>query len=180
MSTVRLFTILCLIAINTVSTQAQITQTLKGSVIDTDSEMPLIGASIEVVSVEPTVGTSTDIDGLWRIENVSVGRHLVKVSYLGYKTITLPNVIVNAGKETNLTISLEEDFNRLNEVVITAETDKDRAINEMAAVSAKTFSLEEVTRYSGGRNDVSRLVSNFAGVSTADDSRNDIVIRGTE
>ncbi len=48
----------------------------------------------------------------------------------------------------------------------------------MATISARTFSLEEVTRYSGGRNDASRLVSNFAGVSTSNDSRNDIVVRG--
>ena len=48
----------------------------------------------------------------------------------------------------------------------------------MASISARTFSLEEVNRYAGGRSDVARLAGNFAGVATADDSRNDIVIRG--
>lgn len=38
--------------------------------------------------------------------------------------------------------------------------------------------MEEVNRYAGGRSDAARLASNFAGVSTPDDSRNDIVIRG--
>jgi hypothetical protein len=51
-------------------------------------------------------------------------------------------------------------------------------MNELAKVSARTFSLEEVTRYSGGRNDVARLATNFAGVSAANDARNDIVVRG--
>ncbi|MCZ8284120.1 MAG: TonB-dependent receptor, partial [Bacteroidia bacterium] len=40
------------------------------------------------------------------------------------------------------------------------------------------FSMEEVNRYAGGRSDPSRLAANFAGVSSPDDSRNDIVIRG--
>ena len=38
--------------------------------------------------------------------------------------------------------------------------------------------MEEVNRYAGGRSDPSRLAANFAGVSSPDDSRNDIVIRG--
>ena len=77
-----------------------------------------------------------------------------------------------------LEIRLEESVVKMNEVVVTAEVEKDKANNEMATISARTFSVEEVTRFSGGRNDVSRLASNFAGVSTANDSRNDIVIRG--
>nr|MBP6624781.1 TonB-dependent receptor plug domain-containing protein [Chitinophagaceae bacterium] len=48
----------------------------------------------------------------------------------------------------------------------------------MSSVSARTFSMEEVNRYAGGRSDPARLAANFAGVSAPDDSRNDIVIRG--
>ncbi len=49
----------------------------------------------------------------------------------------------------------------------------------MAATNSnRQFSVEEINRYSGGRNDVARLTSNFAGVSAPDDCRNDIVIRG--
>jgi hypothetical protein len=48
----------------------------------------------------------------------------------------------------------------------------------MVSVSGRSFSMEEVNRYAGGRSDPSRLAANFAGVSSPDDSRNDIVIRG--
>ncbi len=158
--------------------QAQYTQTIKGVVLDADSEMPLIGANVEVIANEEVLGAATDLDGYFRIENVPVGRHVVRVSYLGYDAVTIPNVVVNTGKEVDLDLMLSEAVNQLSQVTITAETDKDKSVNEMATISTKTFSLEEVTRYSGGRNDASRLVSNYAGVSTADDSRNDIVIRG--
>ena len=89
----------------------------------------------------------------------------------------VPNVVVTSGKETILDITMEEDPLLLNEIVITVN-DKDKTINDLATVSARTFSTEEVNRYAGGRSDPARLAANFAGVSTPDDSRNDIVIRG--
>jgi len=173
----QLLVLIVIVFSNTVFAQ-QLTQTLKGTVIDADSEIPLIGANVEVLGLAETLGTSTDIDGRYRIEGVPVGRQTIRVSYLGYNSVTLPNVVVNSGKEVVTDIMLSENVNTLDEVVITAEVEKDRAVNEMTTISAKTFSLEEVTRYSGGRNDASRMVSNYAGVATSDDSRNDIVIRG--
>lgn len=154
------------------------TQTIKGTVIDKQSELPLIGAAVELINTENTIGSVTDVDGYFRLENVPIGRQVIQVSYLGYNSITLPNILVTSGKEVILDISLEESVEQLDEVVVTAEVEKSKAQNELATVSARTFSVEEVIRYSGGRSDVARLASNFAGVSTADDSRNDIVIRG--
>ena len=85
---------------------------------------------------------------------------------------------MTSGKEVVLEIKLEESVEQLDEVVISANGKKELPNNEMAKVSARTFSLEEVTRYSGGRNDVARLAASFAGVSAPNDSRNDIVVRG--
>ncbi|UZR97877.1 TonB-dependent receptor [Chondrinema litorale] len=154
------------------------TQTIRGTILDAQADYPLIGATVIVVGSDPVKGSTTDLDGKFKIENVSTGRHTLLIQYVGYKTITLPNVLVTAGKESVLNVKLEESVEQLDEIVVTSESDKDLPNNEMAKVSARTFSLEEVTRYSGGRNDVARLASNFAGVSTADDSRNDIVVRG--
>lgn len=161
------------------SLQAQSqTQTIKGTIIDQQSEIPLIGANVQVLGIEPVLGATTDLDGRFTINNVPLGRQIIQVTYLGYEALTIPSVVVTAGKEVILDLGMEESFSDMNEVVVTASADKDRAQNELATISARTFSVEEVTRYSGGRNDISRLASNFAGVSTADDSRNDIVIRG--
>ena len=156
---------------------AQNTQTVKGTIIDKQSEMPLIGATIELITTVST-GTTTDIDGYFRLEKVPIGRQTFRVSYLGYHAITLPNMEVRAGKELILDIALEESVEKLAEVVVTATVEKDKAQNELATLSARTFGVEEVTRYSGGRSDVARLAANFAGVSTPNDSRNDIIIRG--
>ncbi len=152
--------------------------TIKGTVIDQQSEIPLIGAAVELLNVEAATGTVTDIDGYFTLKDVPLGRNVIRVSYLGYESITLPNIEVGSGKDVQLSISLQESVNQMQEIVVTAETIKDQAQNEMATVSARQFSVEEVNRYSGGRSDVARLASNFAGVSAPDDSRNDIVIRG--
>ncbi len=168
--------LLCLSFSSTLLAQSQV---IKGIILDKQAETPLIGATIELFGEEAR-GTTSDIDGNFRLEGVSLGRRAIKVSYIGYDPVTIPNIVVTAGKEVILRIALEETVEQLQEVVVKAgETvGKDKAQNEMATISARTFSMEEVNRFSGGRSDVARLAGNFAGVSTADDSRNDIVIRG--
>jgi Carboxypeptidase regulatory-like domain/TonB-dependent Receptor Plug Domain len=157
---------------------AQTTQVIKGTVKDMDSEELLIGASIAVLDLEPKITAATDADGRFRMEAVPIGRHAIAFTYVGYKTVTLPNVLVTAGKEVVLEVALESSVAQLNAAVVVGNHRKDKPQNELAKVSARTFSLEEVTRYSGGRNDVARLATNFAGVNSANDSRNDIVVRG--
>lgn len=153
-------------------------QTVKGIILDSQAEYALIGATIQLVGSDPIKGSIADVNGEFRIENVPVGRQTFAVTYVGYKSITLPNVLVTSGKEVVLRVLLEESVEKLQEVIITANADKDLPINDLAKVSARTFSLEEVTRFSGGRNDVAKLATSFAGVNATNDARNDIVVRG--
>ena len=86
-------------------------------------------------------------------------------------------MVVTSGKEVILDFSLNENIKQLSAASISTGK-KNETNNEMSSVSARSFSTEEVNRYAGGRSDPSRLVANFAGVSSPDDTRNDIVIRG--
>lgn len=151
------------------------TQNIRGVVTDKLSQTPLAGVSIQITAIQK--GTSTDSLGKYTLSGIAPDRYEVTVSCTGYKSITLPNVVVTSGKEVMLDITLEETFKQLNEVVINT-SNKGGSINKLASVSARTFSMEEVNRYAGGRSDPARLAANFAGVSTPDDSRNDLVIRG--
>ncbi len=153
-------------------------QTIKGTVLDKLSQEPLIGANVILTSVEPEMGTVTDAEGRFSITDVNPGRHHLMVSYLGYETVSLPNILLTSGKDAIMEITLDESLVQMDEVVVTSKVEKDKANNDMATVSSRMFTLEEVTRYSGGRNDVSRMAANFAGVNISNDSRNDIVIRG--
>jgi hypothetical protein len=153
------------------------TQTIRGSVLDKQAQYNLPGANVILLNTEPVKGTSTDANGKFKIIDVKPGRYDIKVSLIGYKEIVLPNVVVTAGKETILEIGIEENIASTNEVVVTGSK-KNETNNELISVSGRSFSMEEVNRYAGGRSDPARLAANFAGVSSPDDSRNDIVIRG--
>lgn len=161
-----------------VGLQAQSTQTIRGQIIDKESKSPLIGVTVIVLDVDPIIGTTTDENGDFKLEKVLVGRRNIKISYLGFKEQTLPNVVVNAGKETILDVTLAENVVTTDEVVIIADGDKTATNSQMTVVSARSFNLEEAQRYAGSLNDPSRMAANFAGVSGANDARNDIVIRG--
>ncbi|HHB78358.1 MAG TPA: carboxypeptidase-like regulatory domain-containing protein, partial [Saprospiraceae bacterium] len=154
-------------------------QTIKGVIIDKQSEYPLIGASVVVVNSDPLLGAVTDLDGIFRIEHVPIGRHTIRVEYLGYEPIVLPNILVNSAKETEVNIQMEESLIQINEVVVKATNkSKGQVTNQLATVSARSISVEEAGRFSGSYGDPARMAQNYAGVSGASDDRNDIIIRG--
>lgn len=168
-----LLLVICLFSAT--STSAQYKQLIKGTIRDKESKIPLLGVAVAVIDTDPHMGTVTDDRGAFKIGNVPVGKHTIQVSYLGYNSITIPGVLVTSAKEVVLNIEMEESAQKMDEVVITERRDH---INEMALVSTKTFDVQETERYAGSRADPARMASNFAGVLGADDSRNDIVIRG--
>ncbi len=151
------------------------TQNIRGTVTDKLSQTPLVGASLQVIALQKAA--NSDSLGKYSIPNLPPDRYDLSITCTGYKNMTIPNIVVTSGKEVILDIALEETFNQLKEVVVTS-SNKAGTINKLASVSARSFSMEEVNRYAGGRSDPARLVANFAGVSAPDDSRNDIVIRG--
>ncbi|HEY4786765.1 MAG TPA: TonB-dependent receptor, partial [Bacteroidales bacterium] len=161
-----------------VTAQSDLKQTIRGKVIDKASKMPLPGASIMLLGSDQNLGTASNADGDFRIPNVPIGRQGIKVTFLGYKPVIIENLIISSGKETVLEIELEESAVQMNEITVNGILRKDEAINKMAAVSARSFTVEETEKYAGSRGDVARMAANFAGVLAANDSRNDIVIRG--
>ncbi len=154
-----------------------ITQTIKGVVVDKQSQTPIPGAIIQVVNSNPLLGTSTNEQGEFKITNVAIGRLQIKIQVISYKEKYI-TINLNAGKESITNIELEESVIQGQEVVVIAEQDKTKTNNKMSTVSSRLFSAEEAARYAGSRNDPARMAANFAGVSGANDSRNDIIIRG--
>lgn len=153
-------------------------QTIKGRIIDKVSKSPLAYVNVSLPESSPVMGTTTDEEGYFRIDNVPVGRQTLQAAYLGYLPVNLKNLEVTGSKAVILTIEMEESMEQLKEVTIKATRDKAGTINKMAVVSARTFSVEESQRFAGSGNDVSRMAMNYAGVTAANDAVNDIVIRG--
>ena len=166
------------IAINIGWAQENFTQTIKGKVTDADSHSAIPGATVLLLESDPLVGAVTDLEGFFKLENIPVGRQSLKITFVGYEPVSLHNLNLTTGKELYLDIELTESIVRLDEIVVTASDNKEEVNNEMALTSARTFSIEESDRFAGAMGDVARMASNYAGVSTANDNVNDIVIRG--
>lgn len=172
----NLFAVLLWLVINNVNSQT-ITQTVRGAIVDKQTQGPVPGAVVQVVNSEPLLRTVSNEKGEFKISSVPIGRMQILVKMVGYQE-KLIAVILNAGKESVLSVELEENVVQAEEVVVLADQDKTQTNNKMSSVSSRLFSAEEAARYAGSRNDPARMAANFAGVSGANDSRNDIIIRG--
>ena len=153
-------------------------QSIRGTVVDKTSQSPLPGANVTVLTTDPLLGASSDQEGKFIITNVPTGRHRIQISFVGYSSITLDNQMVTSGKEMVLDIKMEENAIMGQEVEIIAQQRKDQPINPMALISARSFTIDETSRYAGSYGDPARMAANYAGVVSTRDNRNDIIIRG--
>jgi hypothetical protein len=159
--------------------QKQFEQTVRGVVTEKNTQELLHGAVVTVSARGKEFTTSSNDKGEFVISDIPVGRCNITVSMLGFSSYISNSILVYSGKETVLEIALEEKILILEEVSVNPKVDKELPLNQMAVVSARMLSSEEANRYAGTlANDLARMVSGFAGVIAANDTRNDIIIRG--
>ncbi len=155
---------------------AQQTQTVRGTVADQQSKKGIAAVSVTITGTY--LSAITDSSGSFSIAKVPLGRIAIQASHIGYEPAQLNNIVVESGKETFLTLELLEKLTvTQDEVVITGRRESLTG-RQMATVSATGFNAEDTRRFAGSRNDVARMASNFAGVNSVNDGRNDIIIRG--
>lgn len=153
-----------------------LTQNIRGTVTDKASGIPIAYATIQLEDA-PDRGTITDSIGNFVLKGISLGRHNVKATFIGYEPSLIREVLVSSAKEVFLEIAMTENAQELNEVVVRPQVNKEQALNKMALTGARMFSVEEASRYAGGMDDPARLASSFAGIS-AGVSHNGISIHG--
>lgn len=156
----------------------QLSQTVRGRIIDESSGMPLAGANIQLLDSTRFLGASTGADGQFELKNVPVGRRNFLLTYLGYEPLTIRDITVISGKELVLEAQLRESTTTLDEVVVTTAIDKMQPLNSLVTVSGRQFRVEEGSRYPGSFQDPARMCRAFAGVSYISDLENDLIIRG--
>ena len=84
--------------------------------------LPFATAAIEDLSM----GTTTDLDGNYRLTNIPAGTHQVTFSYLGYESKTV-EISFPAGSEVEQNIILSESGVMMNEVVVKGQATGQRA-----------------------------------------------------
>ena len=109
---------------------------IEGVVKDAQTGDPLPGAN--VVLVGTSFGSSTDINGNYAIRNVPPGSYTIRVTYVGYKSISLPFPVTESA-------ALRQDFKLAavsiegETVVVTAQAyGQNAAINQQLSSNAVT------------------------------------------
>ena len=147
---------------------------LSGRIIDSQSQLPLEGAT--VILVGTTFGVVTDQEGYFNIEDIPTQSYNMEVSYLGFESQTLYNVIVKSVGNIPLLFKLDEISQNLDEVVLIQSPFK---TTSETPLSTQTFSAVEIETYPGGNNDITKVVQSMPGISPSIGGfRNDIIIRG--
>ena len=149
------------------------TGSVSGKIVDIMSGQPLVGVTIVVANT--TLGSTTDLNGEYTINNIPVGNYQLKASAIGYETIIKPDVIVNSVRPVSIDFALKESVIQIQDVTVTSDYfQKD----PHQITSVTSFSYEEIRRAPGGFEDVIRALSILPGVAQADAGRNDLIVRG--
>jgi TonB-dependent SusC/RagA subfamily outer membrane receptor len=130
------------------------TGTIRGTVFDAETGLPLPGAN--VVVVELTIGAATTVDGEYAIDNIPVGPYTVRTSFVGFRTLEQQVNVVEA--DLSLDVRLDVDHARHDEILVTGiASRRSRATSDVAvgridaAEPLKNNAYQDVTQLINGR-----------------------------
>ena len=127
--------LICTVFLLTLITTASVGAQVSGTVYDAVSGDPLIAASVLVQG--STVGTVTDIEGRYRLNNLPQGPQVLQFSYIGYASDSLP-VTINPGAPVELDIRLSPAGFMGETIIVTSQRQgQNAAINQQ--VNANTI-----------------------------------------
>jgi len=98
---------------------SSITGKIQGTVTDSKTQAPI--ASANVIIADTDMGAATDADGNFYILSVPPGIYTVEISYVGYQTKKIVDVVVEYNKTARLTVSLTPSAIELSPVTVTSE-----------------------------------------------------------
>ena len=158
--------LICILLIAPLTCTAQ--SIIKGSVKNVK------GTPIEYVNVfikNSTDGSVTDSLGRFKINTKLLGKQVINVSFIGYEQILYPIDIEN--KEYNLSFTLKEASNMLDEIVISAGTIE--ANNERKVTILKPL---DIVTIAGGAADIVNAIQTLPGVQRNGGDQTGLLVRG--
>jgi hypothetical protein len=168
----KIFYFLLILSLFPLLLQAGTRGRIKGKVVDLQTGEALIGANVTVVGT--TAGSATDASGEFLVQNLEAGVYTIRASYLGYQTITISNIRVNADLTAYVNVELPNEDIQVGTVEIVAQkpliqkdntnavritTSEDieaipaRGVNSIIALSPGVTSFNGDIYIRGGRKD---------------------------
>lgn len=169
--------IVLILLLTSVAFNAQ-TGSVKGKLIDKEyNNEPLAFANVLIKGT--TKGTTSDFDGLYELTDLEVGNYTLMFSFVGYETQEIEVVIV-AGKATELNVTMGASAASLDEVVITTTTKRETETallleQKRAVVMKQSIGAQELSRK--GVSDAAGAVTKISGISKQEGGGN-VYVRG--
>ena len=153
---------------------SQIDGTINGYIYDSKSQLPLLGANVIIEGTDK--GAISDENGFFEISKIKPQSYNLSVSYIGYQSKKIFNIIIKSKGNQTLEIYLIESAQELEEIILFESPFKK---SKETPLSINTFSRVEIESYPGADNDVTKVVQSMPGLSpSVGGFRNDIIIRG--
>ncbi|MEA5129611.1 MAG: TonB-dependent receptor [Proteiniphilum sp.] len=154
------------------------TGTIKGKIVDAQTNEPLIGASVLIEGT--THGAAADLDGNYIIRNVEAGSYTLIASYVAYQSKTKTGVVVGTNNEITIDFLLNPDDISLQEVEVVARANRESENillmeQRQALVATQAVGARELSRK--GIGDAQAAVAQISGISRQEGVKN-VFVRG--
>ncbi|MEZ4912117.1 MAG: TonB-dependent receptor [Saprospiraceae bacterium] len=121
--------------------------TVRGKMTDATTGEPIMFGNVVIKNGEVT-GTTSDLDGNYDF-SLAAGTYNIEFSYIGLRTVTITDIVINEGKVTIVDVNLEEDAEIIEEIIVTAKatrntevalaTLKKNAVNVIDGITSANF-----------------------------------------
>ena len=156
-----------------VSSLAQ-TGTIRGFVSDKNTGEAIMFCNVTIDGTSQ--GSQTDLNGMYTLSKIPVGKHKIVVTFIGYKKLT-QDISLNKGQILTLKFELESSTVNIGEVEISAERQEMKTDVKAASIKITNEDLNLVPTI-GGEADLAQYMQIIPGVIFTGDQGGQLYIRG--
>ena len=137
-----------------------------GVVVEAGRGEPLPGANVTIRGT--SAGTSTDLEGRYRIDDMEPGTYALVVSFVGFQQKTITGVEVESGRATTVDVALVEETEQLEEVLVQAQAARDSEaglLKKRAKAAAVVDAISAETIGKSGSSTAAGAIEKVTGAS---------------
>lgn len=152
---------------------AQLTGVVSGRIIDKNTQIPLVGANVQVIDTD--LGTASDINGIFYLNKIPSGTKHLSITMIGYEKRIFLNLPITSVRPINLSVELAITPVEMDEVEVSG---KIFSKSSESIISSTNINQLEFRSDPGSAWDVQRAVQSLPSVNQISDHLNEIIVRG--
>jgi TonB-dependent receptor len=150
---------------------------ITGTVVDQKTGETIIGANVVIEGT--TIGAATDLNGSFRIENLTPGLYNIQVSFISFEPVIVERVQVDGGRTTRLNVTLSETEMNIEGVQVTARRLTHTEMSLITSIRSANLVVSGISAQQISRSqdsDAAAVVKRIPGVTLVDNRF--VMIRG--